>query len=111
MKKRIPDKLFYKIGETSEIAGLPPHVLRFWENEFKCLNPGKNRTGQRVYTRRDLEIILRIKELLYEEKYTIAGAQKRLAKEFGKGRKPAADSKEVLIRVKKELKNLLRELS
>lgn len=110
MAKIIPDKLFFKIGETSEIADLPTHVLRFWENEFKLLSPGKNRTGQRLYTRRDVEIILRIKELLYDEKYTIAGAGQRLSKEFGKGRKSADDTREILIRVKKGLKNILRDL-
>ncbi len=110
MIKNIPDKLFFKIGETSELADLPAHVLRFWEGEFKQLSPGKNRTGQRVYTKKDVEIILRIKELLHEEKYTIAGAQKRISREFGRGRKPAKDTKEVLLNVKEGLKNILREL-
>ena len=110
MTKKIPEKLFFKIGEASEIAGLPAHVLRFWENGFELLNPRKNRTGQRAYTRRDVEIILRIKELLYDEKYTIAGARQRLSKEFGKGGKPANNTREILLSVKKELKNILSDL-
>ena len=70
--KIIPDKLFYKIGEVCEHVGVQPHVLRYWESEFPMLAPQKNRAGQRVYRRKDLEIVLRIRELLYDEKFTIA---------------------------------------
>jgi len=79
--KAIPDKLYFKIGEVCEITGVQPHVLRYWETEFPQLAPEKNRAGQRVYKRRDIEVILRIKKLLYEDKFTIAGARKRLAAE------------------------------
>ncbi len=79
--KAIPDKLYFKIGEVCEITGVQPHVLRYWETEFPQLAPEKNRAGQRVYKRRDIELILRIKKLLYEDKFTIAGARKRLAAE------------------------------
>src|SRR5713101_3622477 len=78
----IPQKLFFKIGEVCEIAGVQAHVLRYWETEFPMLAPQKNRAGQRTYRRRDVEMALRIKELLYEEQYTIAGAKKKLASEL-----------------------------
>ena len=75
----IPEKLFFKIGEVCDIAGVQAHVLRYWETEFPMLQPQKNRAGQRTYRRRDVEMALRIKELLYDEQYTIAGAKKKLA--------------------------------
>lgn len=78
----IPQKLFFKIGEVCEIAGVQAHVLRYWETEFPMLAPQKNRAGQRTYRRRDVEMALRIKELLYDEQYTIAGAKKKLATEM-----------------------------
>ncbi len=74
----IPDKPFYKIGEVCQYTDTQPYVLRFWESEFPQLAPEKNRNGQRVYRRQDIELIFRIKKLLYEEEYTIAGARKRL---------------------------------
>src|ERR1700746_2531029 len=80
--KIIPDKLFYKIGEVCEHVGVQPHVLRYWETEFPMLAPQKNRAGQRVYRRKDVEMVLRIRDLLYEEKFTIAGAKKKLADEM-----------------------------
>lgn len=78
----IPEKIFFKIGEVCDLVGVQPHVLRYWETEFPMLSPQKNRAGQRTYRRRDVEIALRIKELLYEELYTIAGAKKRLSIEL-----------------------------
>ena len=83
----IPEKLFFKIGEVCELAGVQAHVLRYWESEFPMLAPQKNRAGQRVYRKRDVEMALRIKELLYEDQYTIAGAKKRLANELRGGGK------------------------
>jgi DNA-binding transcriptional MerR regulator len=83
----IPEKLFFKIGEVCELAGVQAHVLRYWESEFPMLAPQKNRAGQRVYRRRDVEMALRIKELLYEDQYTIAGAKKRLASDLRGGGK------------------------
>jgi DNA-binding transcriptional MerR regulator len=82
----IPQKLFFKIGEVCEIAGVQAHVLRYWETEFPMLAPQKNRAGQRTYRRRDVEMALRIKQLLYDEQYTIAGAKKKLASELRPGR-------------------------
>src|SRR5689334_13762608 len=84
----IPEKLFFKIGEVCELAGVQAHVLRYWETEFPTLAPQKNRAGQRTYRRKDVEMALRIKELLYDEQYTIAGAKKKLAGEL---RSPARE--------------------
>ncbi|MEP7271787.1 MAG: MerR family transcriptional regulator [Acidobacteriota bacterium] len=80
----IPDKLFFKIGEVCELVGVPAHVLRYWETEFPSLQPQKNRAGQRTYRRKDVEMALRIRELLYDERFTIAGARLRLQSE-GRG--------------------------
>ncbi len=73
-----PDKLFYKIGEVSKIVGVEPYVLRYWETEFNFLKPRKNKSGQRVYIKKDVELLLTIKRLLYQERYTIEGVRKRL---------------------------------
>ena len=74
----VPKKLYYKIGEVCEIAGVDAHVLRFWETEFPALTPPKTRTGQRIYRPGDIELVLEIRKLLYEDGYTIAGARKRM---------------------------------
>ncbi len=74
----IPDKLYFKIGEVAKIIGVKPYVLRYWETEFPDIAPGKSKTNQRLYKRKEVERILQIKELLYREKYTIEGARKRL---------------------------------
>ena len=70
----LPDKFYFKIGEVSKITGLPSHVLRFWEAEFRKIRPQRTDAGQRSYTKKDIELILEIKHLLYDRKYTIAGA-------------------------------------
>ena len=77
----IPDKLFFKIGEVCELVNVQAHVLRYWESEFPMLQPQKNRAGQRTYRRKDVEMALRIKALLYDEGFTIAGAKKKLQSE------------------------------
>ncbi|NBO64806.1 MAG: MerR family transcriptional regulator [Acidobacteria bacterium] len=77
----IPDKLFFKIGEVCELVGVQAHVLRYWETEFPMLQPRKNRAGQRTYRRRDVEMARRIRQLLYDEGFTIAGARKRMSAE------------------------------
>src|SRR5262245_6964039 len=82
---RIPEKLFFRIGEVCELIKVQPHVLRYWETEFPMLSPQKNRAGQRVYRRKDVEMVLRIRNLLYEEKFTIAGARKKISEELRKG--------------------------
>lgn len=75
---KIPEKLFFKIGEVSRLTGVKSHVLRYWESEFPMLNPPKNRASQRVFRKKDIETIFQIKALLYDENYTISGARKRL---------------------------------
>jgi DNA-binding transcriptional MerR regulator len=77
----VPDKLYFRIGEVSELCNLPAYVLRFWETEFPQLKPVKSSTGQRMYRRKDVEAVLRIKKLLYEEGFTIAGARQQLRAE------------------------------
>src|SRR5512142_1438460 len=77
----IPDKLYFRIGEVARLCRLPAYVLRFWESEFPQLKPTKSSTGQRMYRRRDLESVLRIKKLLYDEGYTIPGARQQLRAE------------------------------
>lgn len=74
----IPDKLYFKIGEVSQITDLPPYVLRFWETEFKKINPKRTSSGQRLYRKKDVALIMQIKHLLYDKKYTIPGAIKHL---------------------------------
>jgi len=82
----VPKKLYYRIGEACRAVDIQPYVLRYWETEFDALAPGKSKSGQRVYTEQELGVIRRIKELLYEEGYTIAGAKKRLQAELDEGR-------------------------
>jgi len=86
-----PIQEFFSIGEVCELTELKPHVLRYWESQFRFLNPAKNRSGNRVYSRREIELILLVKHLLYEEKYTIDGARQKLDEERRSGGlKPAA---------------------
>ena len=97
MQKQIPNKLFFKIGEVCEITDTQPYVLRYWESEFPSLAPAKNSSGQRIYRRRDIETVLRIKQLLYEEGFTIAGAKKRLETEMaGRGTTPQSQAAAVV---------------
>lgn len=85
VKARVQKRLYYKIGEACKTLGIQPYVLRYWETEFPALAPSKSRSGQRVYSEKELEIIRRIKELLYDEGYTIAGAKKKLEAELTSG--------------------------
>ncbi len=78
MDEPIAKKVYYSIGEVCDLTGLKPHVLRYWETQFDVLNPTKNRAGNRVYRSKEIEIILLVKHLLYEKKYTIEGANNRL---------------------------------
>lgn len=113
MDNRFPQKLFYRIGDVSEITGIKPHVLRYWESEFSGLHPRKNHAGQRIYERRDVELVLEIKKLLYEQRYTISGAKKLLARRTKQAlRKPApakmpGDMSEALKLCYQELRGLL----
>ncbi|MDP9191825.1 MAG: MerR family transcriptional regulator [Acidobacteriota bacterium] len=111
------EEKLYKIGEVCKVADLQPYVLRYWETEFPQLSPNKSGGGQRLYTRRELDIILRIKELLYKEGFTIAGAKKKLETDLSEGSVPPAAeepaprmSHDGLARVKRELRDLLEML-
>jgi DNA-binding transcriptional MerR regulator len=103
----IPNKLFFKIGEVCKIVDIEPFVLRFWESEFPNLAPEKSKSGQRVYKKKDIEMVLRIKELLYERGYTIAGARKQLART----RLSKEDRARMLSQIQKELRDILTLLS
>ena len=83
----IPDKLYYRIGEVEAITEIPAYVLRYWESEFKLLRPKKNPAGQRLYRKTDLELVLRIKTLLYDERLTLEGAKKRLRERSARPRR------------------------
>ena len=112
----IPDKLFFKIGEVCEIAGVEPYVLRFWETEFPQLKPVKSSTGQRMYRRKDVEAVLRIKKLLYDEGFTIAGARQQLRLEATTAKNQAplpfpAQSASDLNRIRHGLEEILSMLS
>ncbi len=86
----IPEKIYFKIGEVCELLDVQAHVLRYWETEFPMLSPQKNKSGQRSYRRRDVEMALRIKQLLYKEMFTIAGARKKLQSESRDGTRSKA---------------------
>jgi DNA-binding transcriptional MerR regulator len=118
-----PDKLFYKIGEVSKIVGVEPYVLRYWETEFNFLKPRKNKSGQRVYIKKDVELLLAIKRLLYQERYTIEGVRKRLGFSSGNSDpKPEQDVQQdvqkrdsrqpvrAIEHVKKRLRDILSQL-
>jgi len=79
MAELIPEKAYFRIGEVSKILGVAPHVIRYWETEFKTIRPRRAKSDQRLYRKKDVEELLLIKKLLYEEKFTISGAKKRLA--------------------------------
>ena len=86
----IPNKLYFRIGEVAKLAGIKPYVLRFWESEFTGLGPKKSGTGHRLYRRKDVELVLEIKRLLYEKRFTIEGARKMLESKPKRGAEPAA---------------------
>ena len=113
----IPDKLYFKIGEVSELLGVEPYVLRYWETEFPPLTPKKSGTGHRLYRRKDVELLLRIKHLLYEKRFTIEGARQTLqgeAKDL-KARRPKKAQQELfevdpLPEIRRELAEILELL-
>src|ERR1041385_602895 len=104
------DKKLYKIGEVCRIADVQPYVLRYWETEFPALAPNKSGGGQRLYTQREIDVILRIKQLLYSEGFTIAGAKKKLEAEEPAPSAPAKDVSKALRQGKEELTAILRML-
>jgi DNA-binding transcriptional MerR regulator len=100
----IPDKPYFKIGEVAELAGVEPYVLRYWETEFRILRPEKTRSKQRLYRRKDVEAVLAIKKLLYDEGYRIDGAKRRLRELSGEA--PSASAKQLASDLKKALAEL-----
>lgn len=117
----IPDKLYFKIGEVADIVGVKPYVLRYWETEFPDIAPGKSKSQQRLYKRKEVEMILLVRDLLYKEKFTIEGARRRLKESGKRGRarekethqqqmalpmKEASTPKEFLGELKKQLLEL-----
>jgi DNA-binding transcriptional MerR regulator len=112
----IPDKLYFRIGEVATLCRLPAYVLRFWESEFPQLKPVKSSTGQRMYRRRDVESVLRIKELLYEQGFTIVGARQQLRSEAKSDKGQAAipfpvQSPAEIQRIRQGLREILNLLS
>jgi DNA-binding transcriptional MerR regulator len=113
----IPDKLYFRIGEVAKLLALPAYVLRFWETEFPQLKPTKSNTGQRMYRRREVELAIRVKKLLYEEGFTIAGARERLKADAKPAKAqsglpfPKAASSDGLREVKRGLTEILNILS
>jgi DNA-binding transcriptional MerR regulator len=124
LRPEIPDKLYFRIGEVSRLAGIKPYVLRFWETEFSSLGPKKSGKGHRLYRRKDVELVLEIKRLLYDKRYTIEGARKYLdsrpreaipqpAVKQPRSPQPAlfVDDGEALDKIRKELNEILQLLS
>ena len=104
-----PVKLYYRIGEVSDIVGVEPHVLRYWETEFRSIRPQKSRKGQRIYSRRDVEKLITVKDLLYSHGFTIAGARKKLRE--GGAEPPAAEEEQKRVTVKSRLLEVRSEVT
>ncbi len=120
VRPEIPDKLYFRIGEVSRLAGIKPYVLRFWETEFSSLGPKKSGKGHRLYRRKDVELVLEIKRLLYDKRYTIEGARKFLDSRSREVVAPKtarpqpdlfADSGPALQAIRKELSEILQLLT
>lgn len=110
-----PVKLYYRIGEVSDIVGVEPHVLRYWETEFRSIRPQKSRKGQRIYSRKDVEKLLTVKDLLYTHGFTIAGARKKLREGGAEPAPPETQEKRITVRtrlleIRAEVVSLLAEL-
>ncbi len=120
VNKEFPEKLFYRIGDVSKISGIEPYVLRYWESEFPFIKPRKSVSGQRVYTKKEIELILQIKRLLYEEKYTIEGVRKKFEEMKNNKRQSYRtlsstknnldEWRDTILRIKTRLMNLLTHL-
>lgn len=107
-QKELPDKLYFKVGEVSAIVGVPAYVLRFWEAEFKKINPKRSDSGQRLYRKSDIELILKIKHLLYEKKFTIQGARQHLKiKPYEKKEEPSTISLDEIRMGLKSIRDLI----
>jgi DNA-binding transcriptional MerR regulator len=112
----LPPKLYFRIGEVAELVGVEPHVLRYWEREFRSIRPTKSAKGQRVYSRRDVENLMRVRELLYREGFTIAGAKKKLQRTGLEPREPETEPadtskiREQLTAIRLDIEGFLAEL-
>ncbi len=115
MSKAEPVQEFFSIGEVCDLTELKPHVLRYWESQFRVLHPAKNRSGNRVYSRREIELILLVKHLLYVEKYTIEGARRKMEEHRRSGElrtaSGAALEAQVITSLERELTDILADLS
>jgi DNA-binding transcriptional MerR regulator len=114
-ERTLPAKLYFRIGEVASLVGVEPHVLRYWEREFRSIRPTKSAKGQRVYSRRDVENLLKVRQLLYAEGFTIAGARKRLQKqgvepEDARAEAATGRTREALLAIKAEVEAFLAEL-
>lgn len=111
----IPDKLFFRIGEVSQIVGVESYVLRYWESEFSALSPKKSSSGQRMFRRKDVELLLKIKDLLYIRKFTIEGARKALQEKALQAKEPTRQEKlfapDPLPAIRKEVAEIIKLLS
>jgi DNA-binding transcriptional MerR regulator len=117
-RRELPAKLYFRIGEVAGIVGVEPHVLRYWETEFRSVRPQKSAKGQRIYSRRDVETLLKVKDLLYAHRFTIAGAKRKLreggveplAPESGATSEEAQRMRDALTAIRGELLTLMDEL-
>jgi len=105
----VPDRLYFRIGEVSSITGVPPYVLRYWESEFPALQPRKSGGGQRLYRKRDVFMILEIRKLLYQERYTVAGARRRLTEREERAKR--LEMRAALQRIRMGLEEIVKQLS
>jgi len=118
-RRELPAKLYYRIGEVAGIVGVEPHVLRYWETEFRSVRPQKSAKGQRICSRRDVETLLKVRELLYAHRFTIAGAKRKLreggiepiATEEGASSEETARMRQALLTIRGELVLLMNELN
>ncbi len=118
-RRELPAKLYYRIGEVAGIVGVEPHVLRYWETEFRSVRPQKSAKGQRIYSRRDVETLLKVKDLLYAHRFTIAGARRKLREggvepalpEDGATSEEAQRMRDALLAIRSEILVLMDELS
>src|SRR5581483_6558089 len=115
---QIPDKLYFRIGEVSDLVGVEPYVLRYWESEFPSLSPKKSGTGHRLYRRKDVELLFRIRHLLYGRRFTIEGARQALQEEHKQPQRRAANTGQQgrpfddgpILQIRKELEEILKIL-
>lgn len=118
LRRELPAKLYFRIGEVAGIVGVEPHVLRYWETEFRSVRPQKSAKGQRIYSRRDVETLIKVRDLLYAHKFTIAGAKKKLREggveppspDEGVSSEEAQRLREALLTIRGEILSLMEEL-